>query len=93
MKTLLFISILYTALLAQEYQGGNIKSVTVTDTSVFIVTIHDGTMYNRDVSYVGDYYLIKKGKLTKKNTDTAEVTPAVVIKEKIVWKKDKKIAP
>lgn len=90
MKTLLFISILCTALIAKEYQGGNIKSVTVTDSSVFIVTIHDGTMYNRDQSYIGDYYVIKKGKLTKDKPDTAVVTPKIVIDEKLEWKKDKK---
>jgi len=87
MKTiLLIIAILCTALLAQEYEGGNIKSVTVTDTSVFIVTSHDGTMYEREMKYIGDYYVIKKGKL-ERTIDTAEVTPDVKIKEVLTFKR------
>lgn len=90
MKAILILISICTSLLAQEYSGGSIKSVTVTDTSIFIVTAHDGTMYEKEMKYIGDYYVIKKGKLVL-TIDTAEVTPEVRTKEVLKFKKINKI--
>jgi hypothetical protein len=88
MRTILIIAILCITALAEEYEG-NIKSVVVTDSSVFIVTVHEGTMYNQNIKYIGDYYVVKNKKLDKA-TYTADVVPEVKIKEQLIWKKDKK---